>query len=337
MIKIPSTNTNTLIPDTLFDMRKKILLLIFACMLAQMSVGQLLTSGQNVKISEVAISVGSDSLYGTIYAPLNVERPAMVLIIPGSGPTDRNGNSQMGLQPNYLKMLAQGLADHGIASLRYDKRGVGKSAKALKAESEIRFRHGIDDAETWLEFLLHTHKYSSVTVLGHSEGAAIGLFLCQKAQKYISLAGIAYPADQILRKQLEPQPQYIKALAFPILDSLTLGKTVKKIDPSLNVLFRPSLQPYLISWFAVDPSKEIAAVKIPILVLQGTKDLQVGIDNAERLAKASGTVPVLIENMNHILKLIPGDNQENIASYSNPNLNISTKLVTEIVQFIKAK
>ena len=117
-----------------------------------------------------------------------------------------------------------------------------------------------------------------------------------------------------------------------------MGKNVTNINPMFYSLFRPSVQPYLISWFKYDPQTEIKKLAIPILILQGTNDIQVSKEDANRLSKANNKSQlVLIKNMNHVLKITEGDRNANMATYNNPALAISEELVKSIVLFINKK
>lgn len=125
-------------------------------------------------------------------------------------------------------------------------------------------------------------------------------------------------------------------MTFPIIDSLKSGNKVKKVDPMLNSLFRPSIQPYLISWFKYDPQTEIKKLTVPILIIQGNNDLQVPVQDAENLSKANKNAELdIIDKMNHIMKIIDGDKQANMESYNNETLPISETMTTKIVSFIK--
>jgi len=130
----------------------------------------------------------------------------------------------------------------------------------------------------------------------------------------------------------------VKDIAFPIIDSLVLGKTVKDVNPAFYSLFRPSVQPYMISWFAYDPAVEIKKLSIPVLIIQGTNDIQVSVDEADLLLKAKPhSTLVLIKNMNHIFRIIDGDKNSNIATYNNSSLPISKDLTDNISKFINKR
>ena len=288
---------------------------------------------------KVELHTSKGELKGTLLIPPSKKRVPVVLIIAGSGPTDRNGNNPM-MKNNSLKMLAEALYKNGIASLRYDKRGVGASKVAGLKESNLRFGQYIKDAAGWITFLKNNKKFNSIVVAGHSQGSLIGMVISQNkaVNKFISLEGAGEPIDVVLRKQLSSQPDYIQKMAFPVLDSLEKGKIVDSVPKLLYSLFRPGIQPYLISWFHYNPQTEIKKLHKPILIIQGTTDIQVGLEDANNLKKANPSAKlVIIKGMNHILKNAPLNRQENIKTYFEPNLPINKKLISVMTTFIKNK
>lgn len=287
--------------------------------------------------SQVVLNTKSGSIYGTLTTPANMKEIPVALIIAGSGPKDRNGNNPS-MKNDCLKQLAWQLANNNIASLRYDKRGIGESKDAVTNESELRFDNYVNDAEQWIALLRNDKRFSDIIIIGHSEGSLIGMIAGRKADKFISIAGAGQPADKILKVQLSSQPKMVQDMMFPIIDSLKAGKKVENINPALSSLFRPGVQPYLISWFAYDPREEIKKLKLPILILQGTNDIQVTQDDARSLNAANpNSKLVMIESMNHVLRKVAGDRQENIATYNNSATPIDETLVKSITAFILAK
>ena len=289
-------------------------------------------------LQPVTLKTATGEIFGTLTIPaIKANRYPIALIIAGSGPTDRDGNN-MSMKNNSLKMLAEALAKEGIASLRYDKRGIGESRKSGKSELELRFDDYVNDAKGWIDYLISNKQFSKVIVIGHSEGSLIGMIAAENKASFISVAGAGRSADLILKEQLSAQPKQIKDTCFAIIDSLKSGKTVEKVNPLLFSLFRPSVQPYMISWFKHDPQIEIKSIKNKSLIIQGTKDIQVSLTDAELLNKANLKSKLLvIENMNHIFKIVEGDRQANMATYNNPTLPISQKMVDGIVEFMKMK
>ena len=288
------------------------------------------------KESPVVLKINTDQLYGTLTIPDVSKKCPVALIIAGSGPTDRNGNNPM-MKNNSLKMLAEALAKNGIASLRFDKRGIGESKAAAPSEAELVFENYTEDAKSWINLLKQDKRFSKVIVIGHSEASLIGMIAGAKADKFVSIAGAGDAADKILKAQISSKGmKQIEDMTFPIIDSLKNGKTVKNVDPMLNSLFRPGIQPYLISWFKYNPQEEIKKLNIPILIIQGTKDLQVTVKDADNLSKANTNSELLIiDNINHIMKVIEGDQQANIESYSNETMSVSETLTSKIVSFIQ--
>ena len=288
----------------------------------------------------LTLETPTGALHGTLELPDNTTAPYPVaLIIAGSGPTDRDGNSTLLPGPNNsLKMLAEALATRGIASLRYDKRGIGQSAGAMWEEKDLRFETLVDDACLWIKQLKQDPRFSRVAVIGHSEGALIGLLAANrsKADAFVSIAGTSSPAGELILDQVRAQlPEELVKKSKEIVLSLTNGQTIESVPSQLGALFRVSVQPYLISWFRYNPSDEIVKFPQRILIVQGTTDIQVGVDEAQALSKAQSRAELLIvTGMNHVLKNVPDERDKQIASYSDPSLPINQILVDAVARFI---
>jgi pimeloyl-ACP methyl ester carboxylesterase len=288
--------------------------------------------------SPILVKTLLGSISGTLAMPKDANgKVPLVLIIAGSGPTDRDGNSpKLGLHANVYKMIANELGKKGIASLRYDKRLVGQSITSIK-ENEIRFEDYVEDAAALLNMLTADERFSRVIILGHSEGSLVGMMAAfdEPIKGFISVAGAGDSADKILTEQMKSQPAFISEGFNRMLDSLKRGKTTDNIDPALYFIARPSIQKYLMSWFRYNPQREIRKVKAPILIIQGTTDLQVTVGDAEKLKKAkSDAILTIIPNMNHVLKEAPADKEKNKATYNEPDLPLKPEFVTAIVTFV---
>jgi pimeloyl-ACP methyl ester carboxylesterase len=285
---------------------------------------------------EIVLKTETGSLKGTLTVPADPEKIPVVLIIAGSGPTDRDGNNPV-MTNNSLKMLAEGLVENGIASLRFDKRGIAASGSAASKEEDLLFETYVEDVEKWAALLKEDPRFGELIILGHSEGSLIGMIAARRieADKFISIAGVGRPAADILREQLSGQPPAITAMTGPILDTLEMGQTIDNVNPMLNSLFRPSVQPYLISWFRYKPAEELAKLSCPVLIVQGTTDIQVKLKDAELLAEANPrSEKVVLEGMNHVLKNAPADRMANLGTYSDPSLPIKEGLIHALVSFI---
>ncbi|HET7275177.1 MAG TPA: alpha/beta fold hydrolase [Longimicrobiaceae bacterium] len=301
------------------------------------SAAQVSTTGGLEEPIELVTPTGS--IHGTLLLPAEGGVQPVVLIIAGSGPTDRDGNNPLlPGQNNSLKLLAEGLAEQGIASVRYDKRGVAASTGAATDESDLRFDTYVEDAAGWIGKLESDPRFSSVSIVGHSEGSLIGMLAADRAgaDSFVSIAGIARPASEVLRDQLRPQlPPNLWAESERILESLEAGRMADSVPATLAMLYRESVQPYLISWFAYNPAEVIASLDIPILIAQGSTDIQVGVAEAHQLHAAKPDAElVIIEGMNHVLKEVPADPASQQASYSDPLLPVVPELIDSIAAFI---
>jgi len=288
----------------------------------------------------ITLDTGSGELFGSLLLPKSDTPVPVVLIISGSGPTDRDGNNPDGGRNDSLKRLAWVLAKHNIASVRYDKRGVAASLAATPDERNLTLDAYVSDAQAWGRKLKADPRFGKLILLGHSEGALIASLAAPSvdAAAVISLSGSARPIDQVVRQQLSnhlPPPLMLRS--NELLDSLKAGKTDDNVPPPLQAIFRPSVQPYLISLFRQDPAAAFAKLKMPALIIQGSNDIQVGVNDAKMLKAAKPDAELaLIEGMNHVMRIVPNDVKRQLASYRDPQLPLAAELGTRILGFIDA-
>jgi pimeloyl-ACP methyl ester carboxylesterase len=283
------------------------------------------------------LEIKTGRLDGTLDLPAGVGPFPVGIIIAGSGPTDRDGN-QPRLKNDSLKQFGRGLAAKGIAALRYDRRGIGKSAAAQPTEKTLRFEMLVADVVEWIKLLRKDRRFSAVAVVGHSEGSLVGMLAARqgKADAFVALAGCGRPAAEVLRWQLAKNlPKSLKEKSDQVINELAAGRTVADPPRELAALFRPSVQPYLISYFKYDPAREIARLQVPVLIVQGTTDLQTPVDEAKRLAEAKKDARVcIIEGMNHVLKRADTAAEQR-AAYSDPEVPLEPRLVEEVSAFLR--
>lgn len=292
----------------------------------------------NIFAQEIMITGDGVDLFGTLTMPNSEDVKTICVIVPGSGPTDRDGNSALGLQADTYKQLAEALSEKGIASFRYDKRGVGKSIVEGLKEEDILFETNIQDLKSIIRNLKGMNKFEKIFLIGHSEGSLVSI-LCAKEEKVdgiISIAGVGKNAGDLFINQIEMQlAKPIVNEAKKIIKTLKKGKQVKEVPTMLQSLFRDSAQPYLISWFKYEPRKEIASLKIPVLVLHGDIDHQVAIENAKLLASAKKNTKLsIIKNMTHMIKEVENEKDE-LKTYFDNSYSIPKALIDEIVEFVK--
>lgn len=289
----------------------------------------------------VVLNTSGGQIQGKLLVPGSGDKYPVVLLIAGSGPTDMDGNSAAaGLKNNALKYLAEGLAAKGIATLRYDKRGIASSASAGKEEYSLRFDDYVNDAKGWITHLSRDRRFPAIYVLGHSEGALTGMLASldnPKVKGYISVAGAGRPFYEVLEEQMAAQPAVIRQMVVSIHDSLKVGKLVPNVPLGLQALFRSSVQPYLISLYQYKPAEIIGKLKMPVLILQGTTDIQISVKDAERLKAAAPEAGFyLIDNMNHVLKTCTTlDRQRQMAVYTDSSLPVDSSLLIFIEKFVK--
>lgn len=290
----------------------------------------------------LTLKLKDGSLEGTLVTPKHVKRMPIVLIIAGSGPTDRDCNSALGLKTNTFKMLAEGLAAQGIASFRYDKRHIGKSKMTQKV-SDVTFDDFVKDATIWMDTLKTMKRkghFTKFIIAGHSEGSLIAILTVQKTKTdaLISLCGPAQSMDSIIYEQLGKQAPFLVPQLKDVYNKWKTGKKVDSFPPMLRSLANPSIEKFMASIMKYSPQVEISKLKLPILLISGRNDIQVLPKEAEMLSKANPKAQlVYFDKMTHVLK----DGEANLMSaqkvYQQTELPLTEGVVEAIVKFVKFK
>jgi pimeloyl-ACP methyl ester carboxylesterase len=271
---------------------------------------------------------------GTLLIPTDIEKPNLAIIIAGSGPTDRNGNQNL-LKNNSLKKLAEGLSKEGIATFRYDKRIV-KQIRRNHVDMNIKFDDFIIDAISILKHFKNSDAFNKVYIVGHSQGSLVGVVAAkQGADGFISLAGAGKPIDDVIIDQVTNTAPMFTDDTKRVFSIMKDGKTTTDYPRALESIFNIETQPFMMSWMSYNPQEEIRDLEIPVLIINGTKDLQVSEEEANLLHSAnSNSTLKIIEKMNHILVPIEGDTLENSKSYNETQRTVSEELIKTIVSFI---
>lgn len=282
----------------------------------------------------------STSLYGLLESPASNSPLPIVIFVAGSGPTDHNGNSGLQLKSDAYKMLATGLHSAGYATLRYDKRTAAKSKIHPDFEiSSMTFDKLVEDLLLFLDFVDADKRLSDVILVGHSQGSLLTLIAAQSREikSIVSLAGAGNSIDLILADQFqamgldaEQAQQFEKACV-----ELKGGNIPTEYPIVTASIFNTANANFMRTWMNYNPTEEIRKLKIPILIINGTTDIQVPITEAELLHEANpNSELLLIEGMNHILKDAPMDRMQNVATYSKPELPLSNGLLSAITKFL---
>ncbi len=296
----------------------------------------------------VAVPVAAESeiaagaLRGTMRRP--TRRAPVVLVVPGSGATNRDGNNpEMGFVAAPYRLLARALARKGIATVRVDKRGMFGSAGAGDPNA-VTVDVYAADIRAWIDVIRRRTGKRCVWLLGHSEGSLMVSAATRGRTDVCGLLLVAGPGRKmgdVIFSQLAANPLNAPflAAAAAIIAELEAGRHVDVTDaePSLRRIFDPRLQGFLISLFAADPPALAAGARVPTLVLQGSTDLQISVDDAHLLARALGTQPVVLEGVNHVLKTAPLDPAANLATYFDPDLPLAPGLARAIVRFVRTR
>ena len=270
---------------------------------------------------------------------------AAVLIIPGSGPTDRDGNNRLGVNGSPYKRIAEGLARRGITSVRIDKRGMFGSSGAAADPNAVTIAGYAGDVHAWVKVILQKTGAPCIWVAGHSEGGLVALVSSQKPEGFcglILLAAPGRPVGEVLRDQLQLAlgngPMLRQAASA--IKALEAGRhpDMRSMHPALQEIFAPPVHGLLISMFSYDPALLIADLHKPVLIVQGERDLQVSVADAQRLKQAAPAAKlVLLPDTNHVFKVVKSaDTAANKAAYAKPGAPFSTEVANEIADFILA-
>ena len=263
----------------------------------------------------------------------------LVLIIPGSGPTDRDGNNPLGVRAASYRLLAEGLAARGIASLRIDKRGMFGSRAAVADPNAVTIDDYVLDLHAWRAALRREGFIQSPWLLGHSEGGLVGLAAVNAGVEVSGLLLLCTSGQRwgaLIRAQIAANPA--NAPLLPQVDSMLAGleagrrMSVEGLHPGLLPLFAPVIQGFLISVMALDPAALMAGWDGPTLIVQGGQDLQVSLEDAALLKSGRPEAQIrLLPSMNHVLKDVPPNNPAaNLAAYANPSLPLASGLIAVI-------
>lgn len=287
--------------------------------------------GQNFTTTELAVN---QHIEGTLYTPIENETSPLVIFIAGSGPTDRDGNQSF-MKNDMLKKMATFLSNNGVSTFRYDKRIV-KQIRTKTIDKNISFDDFVTDAKSVINFF--KSKYKTIIVAGHSQGSLVGLLaLNQSVDAFVSLAGAGKPIDRILEEQISKSAPMFLEDSKRVLATLKAGETTKDYPLPLASIFNLELQPFMANWMQYNPIDVIKKQEIPTLIINGDKDLQVGIEEAKLLYEAAQNGQLLIvENMNHVLVNIEGDDLENMKSYNIATLEIAQEVSDRMLDFVKA-
>ncbi|GAA3564891.1 alpha/beta hydrolase family protein [Snuella lapsa] len=306
-------------------MKLKLLLFLFTSL-------QLLNA-QEKQASEQNLSINR-FIDGTLILPSGIEKPNLAIIIGGSGPTDRNGNQNL-LKNNALKKLAESISNNNIATFRYDKRVVKQIRQGI-IDKNIVFDDFVTDAVSVIDYFKSTKQFNKIYIVGHSQGSLVGMLAAKnRADGFISIAGAGQSIDKVIIEQLEKTAPMFTEDAKKVFQTLSEGKTTEDYPVALASIFNKDIQGFMANWMKYDPKEEIKNLQLPILIINGTKDLQVPAEEATILNEASNNASlVIIDKMNHVLVPIEGDDLENSKSYNESFRMLSPKLIEAITDFI---
>lgn len=288
-----------------------------------------------IKKEEITIENGSIQLPGTL--TYTEDNSPLIIWVHGSGNIDRNGNQKPMVNANYIEQFRVEINKKGIAFFSYDKRTSNSANMKIIQKEGIVFNDFVNDVKKVIQHFKKDNRFSEIILIGHSQGSLVAMLAAENVNKYISLAGAGETIDKTLIRQVSKQSEAYGKITETHIKELKETGEIKKVDPNLLSLFAKPNQPFMASWMKVNPIEEIKKLSIPVLIINGDKDIQVRVEDANNLhdAKPDATF-IIVKNMNHVLKDIEKD-EDNIKSYMSPDFKISEELVEVISKFIKTK
>lgn len=258
----------------------------------------------------------------------------LIIWVHGSGNIDRNGNQKPIIKANYIKQFRDSITKNDIAFVSYDKRTATKKNIPYIIKNNT-FRSFVEDLEKVIDYFKNDKRFTGITLIGHSQGALVAMLAAKKVDKYISIAGTAVSADKLMIKQIQQQAPFLDSITKAHFKELSETGKIANVNPMLQTIFAKQNQSFLNSWIQYTPTEEFKKLTLPILLINGTEDLQVKVEEAKVLQKANNKSKlVIIKNMNHVLKEV-NSLSENKSSYIKANFPISRKLVKTVTTFVK--
>jgi pimeloyl-ACP methyl ester carboxylesterase len=287
-----------------------------------------------VTAKELSVSRGGVVLRGSAWLPSSARAGVpVVLMIAGSGPTDRDGNSPLGVHSDTYRMVASELAARGVASVRYDKRSTGASGRDSAPEALV-LADFVDDALAWIQLIRKQPEFGKLTLLGHSEGGLIAALAAERApvDALVLLASPGRPLGTLVRSQLARQaPPPLLGDYDRITRALRAKQPIDPVPEPLAGLFNPGARNFFASAMDLEPAAELKKVRTGRLtIVQGSTDLQISTEDAKSLAAARPDGHLtLIPDMNHVLK-----SETSLAgpqlSYADPSRPLAPGLVDAV-------
>lgn len=314
-----------------------IIRIAYLYVLSVLSLTNLCFSQQGIISEEILVENGTTKLPGTLTYDSNAKEQPLVIYIHGSGDIDRNGNqASMGANPNYIRQLNDSLVNKGVAFYRFDKRTATRE-NLMEFIKNMYFEAFVEDANSVINRFKDDKRFSSITLIGHSQGSLISMLVDHTyIDKFISLAGPGNSIEYALVNQVRSQNgDSLANIVQSHFKELSEKGSIENVDRNLMAIFNKPTQPFIASWAKYIPSDEIKTLKMPILILNGDKDIQVTLEDAQALHKANPESKlVIIKNMNHVLKIIEKES-DIMLSKMTPDFPLSQELVSTIETFIK--
>jgi pimeloyl-ACP methyl ester carboxylesterase len=269
----------------------------------------------------------------------------LVILMSGAGTTDRDGNNfNVPGKTDALALLASGLAQKGVASFRFDRRGAGEAYSIEKPGQQTGLYAHSGDAAKLIAYFSADARFSRIVLAGMNEGAWIGAMAVSLveaggffADGLVVLDSAGTPPIETLTESLSTLDEATRLEARAIIKAILDHGDYPEPSEALSDFFTTGRREWLESWLKFDPPKIFAELQCPVLFVFGQKDMQVEPKSFERLLAARPGAPArIIPGMNYALKAV-GSEEENFKSFTNPEFPVPKSLIELVAAFAKAR
>ncbi len=322
----------------LTQVMKKLLFLLIFLPLATYAQDPFSKQAVQKTVENLTILNINENIKGTILTPKdsNKNPVPLVIIVGDQGAIDRNGNEPR-TRSNAYQQLADSLLSNGVATYRYDKRTFTQM-RNRKSSEETLFSDYITDVNDIISYFKSDKRFSKMYIAGHGQGSLVGMLaIDDHVDGFISINGAGQSIDALIVQQISKQQPGLDKVAKETFERVKNSeKPVIAIERDLYPIIGPQVQPFMKSWMKYDPAVELQKLQIPVLIVNGSKNRMSNPSEAQLLKDTTLDATLeIIEDMNHVLKIVGDDEIEASKSKINPNFPLSTRLVELIVGFVK--
>lgn len=280
------------------------------------------------------INLGNAQVNGFLNIPEKVNKAPLIILVSGTHFFEKDLEG-LGFEDNSFRQISEYLYKNGIACYRIEP-----SSLNIGSDIDIKFENYATTLKTCVDTFYLSKRFSKIIVAGTNDGALMGILTAIKNPKvngFVSLAGYGRVGDEVLKEKLSGPNELNNKVIYDFIDLLKKGDTLPDLPRSYLSVFKPSIQPFLISWFKINPANELKKTTCPVLIFNGTTDLKVKTKDYQLLCAAKPLAQKkVIKNMNHnFTNCDKLDRESQIKFCTNSSETMNKDFLLTLVNFIK--